>query len=65
MDATEKQIVACAKSAKELGEPTVLTEVAGILITIHVGGFETAVGRDRFANLERIAAFPKGLNSLN
>lgn len=35
MDATAQHIKACAKAAELLGEPTCLTKINGVLVTVH------------------------------
>ena len=67
IDKTSQKIVALAKSAEALGEPACLTEIAGVLVTIHAKKFETPVGHDRFAslNLNPNDEFPKHLWSAN
>jgi hypothetical protein len=53
MNPTEKHLGALAKATAQIGEDSCLTTIGGVLITVHAGRYETAVGHDRWVGLNR------------
>jgi hypothetical protein len=50
-DKTTQKIIALSKSAKRFRKSSALTEIDGVLVTIHSTKFETAVDCARFSSL--------------